>query len=75
VPLEDPINEETDRTLLNLSVSLNKIPVKHGDFSISLWSRNVTNEKYRTFVIPFGTFSVASYGELRHSGLDIVYSY
>lgn len=75
VQLDDPANLDTERTLVNFSVSLNEIPVKHGDFSVSLWSRNITNEAYREFVIPFGAYSVATYGELRSSGLDIVYTY
>ena len=64
------------RLLVNTRLTLAEIPIiNEGELQVSLWSKNVTNEKYREFVIPFGTFDLASYGELRQSGLDIVYRY
>ena len=78
VPLEDPANRATERALWGARISLNDIPLGDADqgrLSLALWGRNLKNEEYREFVIPFGTFNTGAYGELRSIGMDIVYDY
>jgi len=78
VALDDPANRSTERALWGARISLNDIPLGNADqgrLSLALWGRNLKNEEYREFVIPFGTFNTGAYGELRSIGMDIVYDY
>ena len=75
--LDAPINDETQRSLWDARLTLSEIPLGDtpGNLRIAFWGRNLGNEEYREFVIPFGTFDVAIYGELRSAGLDVVYEF
>ena len=75
--LSAPTNDDTQRTLWDARLTLSEISLGEapGDLRIALWGRNLYNKEYREFVIPFGTFDVASYGELRSAGLEIVYEF
>ncbi len=77
VPLDAPANEDTQRSLWDARLTLSEIPLGDtpGNLRIAFWGRNLGNEEYREFVIPFGTFDVAIYGELRSAGLDVVYEF
>ena len=77
VPLDDPANDETERSIWDARITLSEIPMGEapGNLRLALWGRNLGNEEYREFVIPFGTFDAAVYGELRSFGLDLVYEF
>ena len=77
VPLDDPANDDTQRSIWDARITLSEIPMGEapGNLRLALWGRNLGNEEYREFVIPFGTFDAAVYGELRSFGLDLVYEF
>ena len=77
VPLDDPANDDTQRSIWDARITLSEIPMGDapGNLRLALWGRNLGNEEYREFVIPFGTFDAAVYGELRSFGLDLVYEF
>jgi iron complex outermembrane receptor protein len=60
----------SDRTLLNARVGLEK-----GRWDVSLWSRNLLDEKYvsNSFVVFFANSYVAGLGEARSYGLTVKY--
>ena len=77
VPLDDPVNDDTDRSIWDARITLSEIPMGEapGNLRLALWGRNLGNEEYREFIIPFLTFDAAVYGELRSFGLDLVYEF
>ena len=77
VPLDDPVNDDTDRSIWDARITLSEIPMGEapGNLRLAIWGRNLGNEEYREFVIPFLTFDAAVYGELRSFGLDLVYEF
>ena len=67
-----------DRYLLNARLELQQLPwVSRGDLRISVWGKNLTDEEYRQSSIHFGPlgFATVTYGELRSTGVDVIYEY
>ena len=77
VPLDDPANDDTQRSIWDARITLSEIPMGEapGNLRLALWGRNLGNEEYREFIISFLTFDVGVYGELRSFGLDLVYEF
>lgn len=46
-----------------------------GNWSISLWSRNLFNKKYKTAALNPGAFAFASYGAPRQYGIDLGFNF
>lgn len=68
-------------SLLNGRLTLEDIPVSRGALRLSLWGKNLTDEKYRANGIDFGVdsgvlgFAGVIYGPRRSVGIDLVYEY
>ena len=68
-----------DYTLVDARITLADIAMGDtgGNFRLSLWGRNLTDEEVREWGIDFGQlgFAVATYKELAHYGLDLTYQF
>jgi len=68
-------------TLYNARLTLADMPALSGNLRISLWGKNLTNEKYRVNGIDFGVdsaslgYAIAVFGPLRSYGADIAYEF
>ncbi len=62
--------------LLDGRIMLSKVPVGPSTATFTLWGRNLTNAKYRTQGIDFGSlgFAVNSYGEPTSYGIDVKFT-
>lgn len=65
--------------LWNARIALSQLkvgPGKHGDLTIALWGKNLSDKKYANLVYQGWTSSSsASWGEPRTVGLDVIYQY
>ena len=64
-------------TLWNARLTLQEIPVAHGELSLALWGRNLGDEEVREYGIDFGVlgYAVNTYKELRSVGADLRYEF
>ena len=70
-----PLTEEiadSARNLIDARITLSELRVGSGEASVSLWSRNLTDEEYRVHGVDFGALGFAGnvYGEPRSAGID-----
>lgn len=76
-PLLNRYDSSDSYTLWNARADLSELAVGAGTLRLSLWGKNLGNEKVREWGIDFGSlgFAVNTYKELRSTGVDIVYQY
>ncbi len=75
VSLDDP-GAAPDRTIVNLRLTLSDVRLSDGGrMSFSLWGKNITDEEYQEFPIPFLAFNIATFGEPSSAGIDFRYEY
>ena len=79
VDIDNAVNNATERGLINLRLDLRDIPVDQwglpGEFSLAVFGKNVSSEHYKTFIIPFGTFDLATFGDLASWGMEAAYRF
>ncbi len=73
------VNAATERGLVNMRLSFTDVPTDQlglpGEFQMAIFGNNITGEEYREFIIPFGTFDLAVYGELSSWGMEAAYRF
>ena len=77
--IDHEVNAATERGLVNIRLDLTDIPTDQlglpGEFHVAFFGNNITTEEYREFIIPFGTFDLAIYGELASWGMEASYRF
>ena len=68
----DNIVEEPSYGLLDARLAVGP---DHGNWAVAVWAKNLTDELYRTNVIPFGGDEVSQFGSPRTYGLDLTLRY
>ncbi|MFN8627246.1 MAG: TonB-dependent receptor [Candidatus Binatia bacterium] len=67
-----------DYAVVNGRLQLAEIPLQKGSLDISVFGRNLLDQKYRTWAIDFGDvlgFTAASYGDPRTFGIGLAYNF
>ncbi len=65
------------RNIPDVRITLSELKVGGGEASVSLWSRNLTDEEYRVHGVDFGALGFAGnvYGEPRSVGVDFMVAF
>ena len=80
-PLTAPFQKETSskaRSLFNAQLRFNDLSIGNGPkFSVQLWGKNITNEKYVSRSVDFGQlgFATAIWGDPATYGIDVEFTF
>lgn len=75
IPYGEPNSQEA-YDHLNARVTLDRMQgLGSGEFSVSLWVKNLTNESWRTTGVNFVTYAINSWGPPRTWGIDLNYQF